>query len=155
MSAEAGAHQHRHWFYLVPGDSNDLRYHTAAKLVEKAWREGHRTCVHCENEAQAQQMDDVLWGFRPDAFIPHRILVDNNDPCPENVAIQWADPSPTDWQTVIVLSSRLPSHADQFQRLALVANDNPELLQQARRQYKQLERAGIKPQVHDTRRKGQ
>lgn len=153
MSAEAVKDQPRHWFYLVSGETDDLRFHTVARLVEKAWRDGHRTCVHCEDLAQAQRVDDVLWAFRPDAFIPHRILEDNGAPCPEPVGIQWADPSPRDWQTAIVLGSRLPSCADQFERLALVANDNRAVLQQARRHYRQLEALGVKPQVHDTRAK--
>lgn len=152
MSAEASPPKARHWFYLVSGQDDNLRFHTVAKLVEKAWNEGHRICVHCESDIQAGQIDEVLWSFRPDAFIPHRILADNGTPCPENVGIQWADPSPADWQTVIVLGSRLPSCADQFERLALVANEDPALLQQARKQYRQLEALGIKPQVHDTRR---
>lgn len=159
MSAEAAdtekaaAGQARHWFYLVAGDNDDRRLHTAAKLVEKARSEGHRSCIHCEDEAQAGRMDEVLWSFRPDAFIPHRVRAANDEPCPESVVIQWADPAPGEWQTVIVLGSRLPEGAAQFQRLALVANDNPEVLQQARGQYRKLEALGIKPQVHDTRRK--
>lgn len=152
MSTEASPPKARHWFYLVSGQDDNLRFHAAAKLVEKAWNEGHRICVHCEDDAQARQIDEVLWSFRPDAFIPHRVLTDNGAPCPESVGIQWADPSPADWQTVIVLGSQLPSCADQFERLALVANEDPALLQQARKQYRQLEALGIKPQVHDTRR---
>jgi DNA polymerase-3 subunit chi len=152
MSAETATPQARHWFYLVSGNNDDLRFHTVAKLVEKAWSEGHRTCVHCEDESQARQIDEILWAFRPDAFIPHRVLADNGTPCPEPVGIQWADPSPADWQTVIVLGARLPSCADRFERLALVANEDPDLLQQARKQYRQLEMLGIKPQVHDARR---
>ena len=152
MPAEARPHQARHWFYLVPGENNDLRFHTAAKLVEKAWSEGHRVCVYCEDETQAQQIDEILWAFRPDAFIPHRILIDNSATCPESVGLQWTDPSSSDWQTVIVLGSRLPSRADQFERLALVANEDPALLHQARKQYRQLEALGINPKVHDTRR---
>lgn len=152
MPAEVTAPQARHWFYLVSGTTDDLRFHTAAKLAEKAWSEGHRTCICCEDEHQAQLIDDVLWAFRPDAFVPHRILIDSTAPCPEPVAIQWVEPSPADWQTVIVLGSRLPRTADQFERLALIANEDPVLLRQARKHYRQLEDLGITPQVHDTRR---
>lgn len=151
MPAEAQAAQARHWFYLVPGADDERRFHTAAKLAEKAWRQGHRICICCNDEAQAQRMDDVLWSFRPDAFIPHRILADNGMTCIEPVGIQWVDPSPADWQTVIVLGAWLPGSADQFERLALIANDDPTVLQQARRQYRQLEALGITPKVHDTR----
>lgn len=153
MPANAPPRNARHWFYLVPGRTNDLRFHTAAKLTEKAWREGHRVCLHCQDEGQARQLDDLLWSFRPESFMPHRVLADNSSSCPEKIGIQWADPSPADWQTVIVLGFHLPSCADRFERLALVANEDEALLHRAREQYRQLEALGIEPQVHDTRRR--
>lgn len=153
MVTETREEHSRHWFYLVPGADDELRLHTAAKLAEKAWRQSHRVCLYCDDEAQAQRMDEVLWSFRPDAFIPHCILADNGAACDEPVGIQWVAPSPADWQTTVVLGSRLPDSADRFERLALIANDNPAVLRQARNQYRQLEALGITPKVHDARKK--
>ncbi|MFE8069485.1 DNA polymerase III subunit chi [Marinobacteraceae bacterium S3BR75-40.1] len=141
----------RHWFHILPETTAEARYQYAARLTEKAWSEGDRVCLYCDGEEQAQAMDDMLWAFRPDAFIPHERMDRNDKPCPSPVGILLCAPSPADWQTVIVLGRKLPSEADRFNRLALVANSDPEVLQQARRHYRELQAFDITPKVHDRR----
>jgi len=141
----------KHWFYLLPQDTEESRLIHAARLTEKAWQQGDHVGLFCDSEAQAQTLDDLLWSFRPDAFIPHQVLGDSADAVRDRVAIFWHEPSPDDWQTLIVLSRRLPPCSDQFPRLALIANSDPDTLQQARGHYRQLKELGVDPQVLDLR----
>lgn len=143
----------RYWFHILAQNTPAARNLHAAKLVDKAWQQGDRVCVLCENQQQAQELDDLLWNFTPDAFIPHSIATDPSIPCSDPVGILLYPPAAADWDTVIILSSTLPEQADQYRRLALVAQNDPAVLNQARGHYKQLRKLGIEARVHDMRKR--
>jgi len=141
----------RRWFYLLPESHLASRYVFAARLAEKASLEGHRVCLFCDDQEQAEEVDQALWAFRPDSFVPHEVVETAAAPVAP-VGITWSQPAPQDWETLIILSTRLPAQADLFRRLALVAHDDPTTLDRARSLYRQLRELGCTPQVHDTRR---
>ncbi|MCA0914628.1 DNA polymerase III subunit chi [Marinobacter nauticus] len=143
----------RYWFHILAQNTHAARNLHAAKLVDKAWQQGDRVCILCDSEDQARELDDLLWTFTPEAFIPHSIAKDPGTPCTDPVGILLYPPAAVDWDTVIVLSSTLPEDADQYRRLALVAHNDPALLNQARGHYKQLRALGIEARVHDMRRR--
>jgi len=43
------------------------------ELARKAHEAGLPTLIFARDAAQAEQLDDLLWSFDPDAFIPHQI----------------------------------------------------------------------------------
>lgn len=143
----------RYWFHILAQNTHAARNLHAAKLVDKAWQQGDRVCVLCGTEEQAVELDDLLWNFTPEAFIPHSIAKAATTPCTDPVGILLYPPAAVDWDTVIVLSSTLPEDADQYRRLALVAHNDPAVLNQARRHYKQLRALGIEARVHDMRKR--
>ncbi|WP_372964055.1 DNA polymerase III subunit chi [Marinobacter sp.] len=147
------AKNQRYWFHILAQNTPAARNLHAAKLVDKAWQQGDRVCVLCDNQQQAQELDDLLWNFTPDAFIPHSIATDANTPCSDPVGILLYPPAASDWDTVIILSSALPGQSDQYRRLALVAQNDPAVLNQARGHYKQLRKLGIEARVHDMRKR--
>ncbi|MDX1589348.1 MAG: DNA polymerase III subunit chi [Oleiphilaceae bacterium] len=141
----------QHWFYLLAEDSETARLHHAARLAEKAWRQGDRVALYCRDGEQAGQLDEILWAFRPDAFLPHARLGPEDEAGGQSVVVLCHAPSPQQWQTLIVLSPQLPQHSEHFRRLALIASSDPSVLQQAREQYRQLRERGVTPQVLDLR----
>ncbi|MDX1457953.1 MAG: DNA polymerase III subunit chi [Marinobacter sp.] len=140
-----------YWFHILAQNTPAARNLHAARLVDKAWQQGDRVCIVCDNTQQAQELDDLLWQFSPDAFIPHCIVPDTATTCTDPVGILLGPPVPEDWDTVVILSTALPSDADRFKRLALVAHNDPGVLNQARSHFKQLRALGIEPRVHDFR----
>lgn len=147
------AGQHRHWFYLIPQDTESARLLYAARLTEKAYKQGDRVCLMCNPGEQIQALDTLLWQFSPDSFIPHAQIDSMVSPAsqPEKVGLVSGQPSPGDWDTVIVLGSSLPAQAERFARLALIASSDAATLNQARSHFRQLRELGIEPQVHDAR----
>ncbi len=143
----------RYWFHILSKPTPSARHLHAVKLVDKAWQQGDRACVVCDNMQQAQELDDLLWNFAPEAFIPHSIVPDTATTCTDPVGILLCPPVAEDWDTVIILSATLPADADRFKRLALVAHNDPAVLNQARSHYKQLRALGIEPRVHDLRKR--
>jgi len=143
----------RYWFHILAQNTHAARNLHAAKLVDKAWQQGDRVCVLCDTEEQAVELDDLLWNFTPEAFIPHSIAKEPTTACTDAVGILLYPPAAVDWDTAIVLSSSLPEDADQYRRLALVAHNDPAVLNQARGHYKQLRTLGIEARVHDMRKR--
>ena len=61
-------------YYILPSSDHDSRERLACKLCEKALSLGQRIHIHTENEADLHQLDQTLWNFRSDSFVPHAIL---------------------------------------------------------------------------------
>ncbi|GGY65179.1 DNA polymerase III subunit chi [Marinobacter zhanjiangensis] len=151
-SGTAGKEGNRsYWFHILAGATPADRNLHAVRLVDKAWQQGDRVCIVCDQYGHAEELDDLLWNFAPEAFIPHSIVPDSATRCSDPVGILLCEPVADDWDTVVVLSAKLPADADRFRRLALVAHNDPETLNTARSQFKQLRALGIEPRVHDQR----
>lgn len=154
-AAESGQNERnqRYWFHILRQNTPTARHLHTAKLVNKAWQQGDRVCVACDTDEQAKELDELIWNLSPDSFIPHSIVSEPSEPCTDPVAILLHPPKAEDWDTVIILSRTLPENADQFKRLALVAHNDPVILEQARTHFRQLRALGIEPRVHDQRKR--
>lgn len=140
-----------YWFHILAGATPADRNLHAIRLVDKAWQQGDRVCIACDQYSHAEELDELLWNFGPEAFIPHSIVPDSATRCPDPVGILLCEPAADDWDTVILLAEGLPADADRFRRLALIAHNESGALRQARSQFKQLRALGIEPRVHDQR----
>ncbi len=57
-------------FYDVPAES---RFPLATKLAQAAWDKGKRLVIRCRDELDARALDEHLWVFREDGFVPHEV----------------------------------------------------------------------------------
>ena len=60
-------------FYILAENSTEQAEHFACRLAEKAYRQGERLLILTENEHASKKLDDMLWTFRDDSFVPHTI----------------------------------------------------------------------------------
>ncbi|WP_024870440.1 DNA polymerase III subunit chi [Pseudoxanthomonas suwonensis] len=49
------------------------------ELAKRACAANQFTLILARDAAQAEEIDDLLWSFEPDAFIPHQIAGDEED----------------------------------------------------------------------------
>ena len=49
------------------------------ELARMAFERQIPTLIHCRSRAQADTLDELLWEFDPDAFLPHQIAGDGED----------------------------------------------------------------------------
>ena len=49
------------------------------ELVKRAYETERATLVLVESRAQAEALDDALWAFEDDAFVPHQIAGEDDD----------------------------------------------------------------------------
>jgi len=50
-----------------------------AKLVEKAFEQSHDCAILVNDAQQAETLDDLLWSYAEDAFLPHQIAGQADD----------------------------------------------------------------------------
>jgi DNA polymerase-3 subunit chi len=58
----------------VLGDADkDAALRTACDITQKAWSEGLHVYVLSSSAEEASRMDNLLWTFRQDSFVPHEL----------------------------------------------------------------------------------
>lgn len=111
-------------FYLLTAAEPDAVGLVACRLLEKAYQRGHRVFVYCENQKDAEDLDERLWTFKDDSFIPHHLQGEGPEPAPP-VQIGYG-PEPRGFNDILLnLSSTIPPYYSRFRRImeVVAAND--------------------------------
>ncbi len=108
-------------FYLIQQPAQEDRMVFACRLCEKAMSQGMKIYIHTGSEKAAQDMDDLLWSFKPESFIPHAIVgldedLDADEEIP--VFIGFGASCSISATLLINLSEEIPAFHDQFERIA-------------------------------------
>jgi len=133
-------------FYVVSAAGAQARLDTAARLSGKAFAQGLRVFIHCADEAQAQVMDELLWSYRPDSFLPHGLLGSGDE---QQIGIGWGQPPGDHDGLLLNLSLQPPSFYTRFARVAEVVTQDPQSLQALRAAWRFYQAAGCTMEKHD------
>jgi len=115
---------------LSPGDR--LRF--VCEWTERYYLEGRTVCILLNDEAEADELDSLLWTFRQEAFIPHVRLEKAEEPVIEPVIIATGDPDEVESDALILGSGDgLPEGFERFGRICDFAVVYDEGLRQASR----------------------
>jgi DNA polymerase-3 subunit chi len=133
-------------FYLLGSGDPRSRRVTACRLIEKAFRQGHKVYLHTSSEEETRILDDLLWTFRQGSFVPH-------EPHPgasaETPVLIGHDAVPETMTDVLVnLSPEVPAGFDRFERLAELIDQDEAVKQAGRRRYKIYQAQGHEIQTH-------
>jgi len=98
------------------------------------YRQNQRVFIYSADQQTAHQLDELLWAFEPDSFVPHNLPGEG----PKNgaaVEISWQPP--TNRRPVLInLTSTVPNFANQFSLIVDFVPHDETLKQQARERYK-------------------
>jgi len=132
-------------FHILGEAGDDVRIRHACKLIDEAYEHGQRVFVHVSSEADARRMDDTLWTFRDQAFIPHEIVAANSPTHPCIMAlIGDATTAPADFADVLInVSTAAPPTLTSFSKVFEVVDADTQHKQQARERYKQYRELGF------------
>ncbi len=117
-------------FYILSDPTAPvLRF--ACRLCETIWSKGHQLHVHTQSEAQADELDRLLWTFRNISFVPHQKLSATMDALPPStITLGWEDTDalvPAHNDVCLNLSLQIPEFITRFQRAAeIVSGDKPQ-----------------------------
>jgi DNA polymerase-3 subunit chi len=136
------------FYILAAAAGHQGRARFACRLAEKAWQKGYRVFIHTTSDFEAQQLDELLWTFRPESFVPHAIA---SDPIVAGVPVLvglGADPALA-LDLLINLSDAVPGYFHRFPRLAEVVEPNNEQREVARRRYRHYREQGCSLRSHN------
>jgi len=135
-------------FYLLKDDSARSRAQFACRLADKAYRLGNRVFIHTESADQTHQLDDLLWTFQQNSFVPHGIYQNGQDNPPPVQLAHDAEPDAGS-QVLINLAAEVPVFFSRFERVAELVNDNANVRVQGRKRYSFYKDRGYPLRTHE------
>ena len=139
-------------FYLLAStplaeEQADDRGLVACRLLEKAYSKGHRVYVHCDNQQDAEQLDELLWTFRDDSFVPHNLHGEGPEP-PPPVQIGYGK-EPRGFNDLLLnLSTSIPVFYSKFKRIIEIVPNLESEKEISRLRYKDYKMKGCDLQMH-------
>ena len=103
--------------------------------------------VLCASQAQAEQLDDLLWSFDPDAYVAHQIFGADEDE--DEVPVLLAAPEHDVAMRPMVLNLRDAAVPDGFDRVLEVVPADDSARGPLRERWKQYVARGIEVNKHD------
>lgn len=127
-------------FYLLNKTEDDERNVVVCRLLEKAYLKGHQVYVHCSNQKHAHQIDERLWNYKDESFVPHNLVGEGpNPPPPIQIGYQAVPRGFND--IVFNLTDEIPDFVHRFSRIIEVvsANEDDKILSREHyRTYREL-----------------
>jgi len=130
-------------FYQIENTEPPLVF--TCRLIDKVYRLGHRIYVHTSSEQESEALDDLLWSFREDRFIPHSL-----QKIEESAPIKIGhNHEPSEHQEVLVnLSGEVPDFFSRFDRVAEVVPLEDERRESARQNFRFYKERGYPLEYH-------
>ncbi|WP_221798859.1 DNA polymerase III subunit chi [Oceanobacter mangrovi] len=139
------------WFYVLAATTVPEQLKFVCRLTEKIQAQGKHTYIHVDDAAIASELDEMLWNFRPNAFVPHQLVAETpaSEQCP--VHIGWQDVPVNHHDVMINLSQQLPGFFARFERLVEVVIQEDNVLDCTRNHYRFLRDRGYDISHQDMR----
>lgn len=135
-------------FYLLSSDQPDTRWLVACRLLEKAYYKGHKIYVYCSNKQDAEHIDELLWTFKDDSFIPHNLQGEGPEP-PPPVQIGY-EREPRGFNDILLnLSDTIPSFYNRFKRVMHIVPGIETEKELSRLHYKEYRAKGCELHTHN------
>ncbi len=107
-------------FYVLQDVDLDAMRRFACRLAGKAITGGHGVHIHTDGAEDAGIVDELLWSYPDNRFIPHETLDDaGRPPAAVPVTLGWTEPEGLDG-VLINLSGEIPHFFGRFDRVAEV-----------------------------------
>lgn len=135
-------------FYVLADLDPGKRLVTACRIIEKAFQQKHAIFVHAASRAEAEQLDELLWNFRPDSFIPHHLVGDGPTP-PPPVRIGWDGIPPEARDLLVNLSATAAPEPQRFRRIVEIVGGDDSCREAARQHWRQYKQQGYPVASHN------
>lgn len=132
-------------FYILASDNLAERDQFACQIIEQAFLSHHKLFVATHSADQAQQLDELLWTFRPDSFVPHAQAGTIAAP----VIIGTLAQSRPGYDVWVNLSNQQPPIDPEVQQLIEIVAKIPDHQQAARDRFRQYRELGYVLNTHN------
>ncbi|MEK7989674.1 MAG: DNA polymerase III subunit chi [Thiotrichaceae bacterium] len=121
----------------------------ACQLVDKVWHQGYQIYIHTHGLTHAKKLDDMLWTFKPDSFIPHDLYPDEPASiAPIKIGYSVDDYAPADVLINLAVAD-IPIFYPHFKRVAEIVFNNDIAKQWGRVRYKSYKDKGLDVKIHN------
>lgn len=134
-------------FYILPDATEHGRQTLACKLAEKAYGLGHKIYIHAADPMQARQLDELLWTFKQNSFVPHALYPPAAD---ESAPVLIGDEPEPDWsaEVLINLADTVPAGYQRVQRVIELVDQHAPVLNASRTRFRFYREHGLEPDSH-------
>lgn len=134
-------------FYLIPTTSEIDRLTFACRLIEKIYKQQRRIYIHTESQTAAHHLDELLWTYRNDSFLPHHLVGEGPDPVPP-IQIGYTTLLPKQQDILMNLCPGAPEFYKQFSRVVELITEDPDITALGRERYKLYRSQGCNISTH-------
>lgn len=121
----------------------NLQEHFACWLTLQNWRSGLRILLVCEDQAQAERLDEAMWQFDTEAFLPHNLAGEGNG-LVSPVELCWPNKRGNASRDLLInLGAPFPDFATTFKQVIDFVPVDENLKVLARERYKQYRQIGF------------
>ncbi|HEY9256135.1 MAG TPA: DNA polymerase III subunit chi [Stenotrophomonas sp.] len=117
------------------------------ELARKAYDSNQPTLILTRDQAQAEELDDLLWSFDPDAYIPHQIA--GSDEEDEEAPVLLATPDSDTPSRPLVINLRDAAWQGACERVLEVVPADPSAREPLRERWKQYKAMGLELNKYD------
>jgi len=111
------------------------------------YRQQQKVFIYTENQQQAHDLDELLWAFDADSFVPHNLMGEGPS-YGSPVEISWQ--APTNRRAILInLTENAPSFVQQFGHVIDFVPPDEKLKQLARSRYRQYQQLGFAVQMNE------
>ncbi|WP_404341003.1 DNA polymerase III subunit chi [Pseudoalteromonas mariniglutinosa] len=132
-------------FYVLKQDDNakqslSAHFDLAARIAADQYRLGHRVFIYVDNTDTAHTIDDTIWCFDPDSFVPHNLQGEGpKGGAPVEIGMT---PPVGNRKILINLAEQLPDFIRRFQQVFDFVPVEQTAKQAARERFKKLRQLG-------------
>ena len=137
-------------FYILAASGPASRLQFACRLTEKAYGLNNRVYAHASSQAEAEQLDKLLWTFKQGSFIPHQALGGSSEGLDERTPVRIGTPehSEDEGELLINLAEAAPDFATNFTRVVEIVDAQESSREAGRKRFRQYRDMGLKPVTH-------
>lgn len=134
-------------FYLLSKNQPHEGWLIACRLLEKAWQRGHRVFVYCETAEDAALIDELLWTYKDDSFIPHNLQGEGPEPPPAVQIGYGAEPRGFN-DILLNMATTIPTFHARFRRIMEIVINNDAAKEISRQHYREYRAKGFELHTH-------
>ena len=134
-------------FYVQSGGPAQGHLTLACRVTEKAFQAGHQVYIRCSSVEQAKTLDQLLWTFSQNSFVPHCINGAGKTCAPVTIGNEPAKSETA--QVVVSLAGDPVADFTGFLRVAEIVGNEGTERESGRRRYRFYRENGIEPTTHE------
>lgn len=135
-------------FYVLQIQSPGGRFTLACRIVEKAYRLGHRVYLRTGNTDDTNVLDELLWTFSQNSFVPHQLSTESDSK--ESPVVIGESPPPAAEGTDVVISVADDPILDftAYPRIVEIVGYEDAEKESGRNRFRYYREHGVEPNTH-------